>query len=329
MQRQLINIALTMILMQPSLVYSDEPDHQVSPFPPLSIVSWNMQWLSTGSNKAIISRTAPDYRQLARIVRALSPDILAFQEVDSVDAIQAILPPAGYKIFLSDRRYSPTEIFPDINQYTGFAIRSTIPVDNPQDLSTLNAGSYIKGKTKHRYRATTGKLRYGSYIVIHKGTDAELHLLNIHLKSGCFTRKSKKASKPCRTLRRQASALAGWVQQRQDNNEHYIVVGDFNHRLNSRHQWLLTALNQALSSPVYNLTEHVDAACLVSYRKRDGSRTKRLYRSLVDHAISSKAIAKAITTNGKVYQHHFTAGEVEKYQLSDHCPLVISFYITG
>lgn len=318
-----------MILMQPSLVYSDEPDHKVNPYPPLNIVSWNMQWLSTGSNKARITRTTPDYHQLAGIVRELSPDILAFQEVDSVDAIEAILPPAGYKIFLSDRRHSPTEIFRDINQYTGFAIRSTIPVDNPQDLSSLNVGSYIKGKTKHGHRATTGKLRYGSYIVIHKGTDAELHLLNVHLKSGCFTRNSKKTSKPCRTLRRQASALAGWVQQRQDNNEHYIVVGDFNHRLNSRHQWLLTALNQALSSPVYNLTEHVDAACLVSYRKRDGSRTNRLYRSLVDHAISSNAIARAISTNGMVYQHRFNAAEVEKYQLSDHCPLVISLHKTG
>ncbi|NBI54097.1 endonuclease/exonuclease/phosphatase family protein [Photobacterium alginatilyticum] len=329
MQRRLINIALIMILMLPSVVSSDAPNHQVNPFPPLSIVSWNMQWLSTGSNKAIITRTAPDYRQLAGIVRALSPDILAFQEVNSIDAIQAILPPSGYKIFLSDRRHSPTEIFSDINQYTGFAIRNTLPVDDPQDLSTLNVGSYIKGKTKHGHRATTRKLRYGSYIVIHKGTDAELHLLNVHLKSGCFTRKSKKTSKPCRTLRRQASALAGWIQQRQDNNEHYIVVGDFNHRLNSRYQWLLTALNQQLSSPVYNLTEHVDAACLVSYRKRDGSRTNRLYRSLIDHAISSKVIAKAIATNGLVYQHHFTAGEVEKYQLSDHCPLVISFYKTG
>ena len=104
----------------------------------LTLVSWNMQWLGVTNKDTFITRTASDFTQLARIITKLSPDILAFQEVDSVSAIKALLPSSKYKIFLSDRHTSPNEKFAGINQYTGFAIKNELPIDNPPDLKALN-----------------------------------------------------------------------------------------------------------------------------------------------------------------------------------------------
>lgn len=286
----------------------------------LTLVSWNMQWLGVMNKDTFITRTASDFKQLARILADLSPDILAFQEVDSISAIEALLPSPKYKIYLSDRHTSQSEKFASVNQYTGFAIKSGLAIVNPPDIKTLNVTLH----TRKEHTRQAGKLRYGSYIIVRKGTKDELHLLNIHLKAGCFSVKNKPRSRSCRILRQQVSTITMWIQQRLDNNEDYIVLGDFNHRLNSEHQWLLTSLNQRLSLPAINLTKNTDAACLVRYTKRDGSRGKRLYRSLVDHALGSKKVANSINTHGQVYQYQYTANDVDKYQLSDHCPLVIN-----
>ena len=286
----------------------------------LTLVSWNMQWLSVANKETFITRTTSDFTQLARILADLSPDILAFQEVDSISAIEALLPSSKYKIFLSDRLTSPNEKFAGINQFTGFAIKNGLPIDNPPDLKALN----IRLHTRKDHTRQAGRLRYGSYIIVRKGMKNELHLLNIHLKSGCFSVKNKPSSRSCRTLRKQASALTTWIQQRLNNDEDYIVLGDFNHRLNSEHQWLLTSLNQKLSLPAFNLTENTDAACLARHTKRNGSRKKRLYRSLVDHALGSEKVANSIKMHGQVYQYQYATDEVDNYQLSDHCPLVIS-----
>jgi len=278
-----------------------------------------MQWLSLADREMVIARTAADYAHLASIITELSPDILAFQEVDSVEAVRAILPLATYKIFISDRHTNSEEVFPDQNQFTGFAVKAYLAVTNPPDLKTLNVGHHEN--QKHRKR--TKKLRYGSYLIVRTGNKTELHLLNVHLKSGCFSRKYKQGSKSCRILKQQASVLSSWIRQRQNNNEDYLVLGDFNHRLNSQQQWLLTSLNDALPHTISNLTENITASCTVSHINRDGSREVRHYRSLIDHALSSQTIANTIRQSGQIYQYKYAPNIIEKHQLSDHCPLII------
>ncbi|MCW8328574.1 endonuclease/exonuclease/phosphatase family protein [Photobacterium sp. SDRW27] len=280
---------------------------------PLIIVSWNMQWLAWPDKSITIPRTPGDYRRLANIISELSPDVLAFQEVDSIEAIQAILPRTGYKVFLSDRHKNRNEQFPQQNQFTGFAVKGSLRVTDAPDLETLNVS--------HGKR--TRKLRYGSYLIIHTAPDTKLHLLNVHLKSGCFSRKYKQGSQSCRTLRQQGAILASWIQQRQSNYEDFLIVGDFNHQLNSKQQWLLSSLNDALPQTVSNLTNGLTALCKVRHTNRDGTKEIRYYKSLIDHALSSVQISLKTRQYGQVYQYQFSNHLIERYQLSDHCPLVL------
>lgn len=289
------------------------------PSSPLVIVSWNMQWLSVAKKNTVITRAAGDYKQLARIITTISPDILAFQEVDSVEAIQAILPDSKYRIYLSDRHKKSDEIFQANNQFTGFAVKRSLPVVDPPDLSTLN----IRLRKQQKHNHLPGKLRYGSYLIIKPEANSELHLLNVHLKSGCFSRRYNRASLACRTLNRQATALVHWIRQRQTNDENYIVLGDFNHQLNSGKQWLLTALNVKLAFPIVSITKGMAASCRVKHTLSNGATQLRHYRTSIDHALSSETLTKAIRQRGQIYQYQDSISNITKFQLSDHCPLVL------
>ncbi|MFA0673365.1 metal-dependent hydrolase, partial [Vibrio sp. 10N.222.51.A6] len=71
---------------------------------PLTISSWNIEWLSTNEavNKFSDQRDQADFDKLEQYFQSLNSDVVAFQEVDDINAIQRI---AGdqYKILMSDR----------------------------------------------------------------------------------------------------------------------------------------------------------------------------------------------------------------------------------
>ncbi|WP_299018035.1 endonuclease/exonuclease/phosphatase family protein [uncultured Photobacterium sp.] len=286
----------------------------------LIIVSWNLQWLSVakGKTKKII-RTSSDMAYLAKLITDISPDILAFQEVDNLEAIQAILPTSGYKILLSTRTQQPDEIFPVQNQFTGFAVKNSLRVTDNPDLRDLN----LPFSRKQKRRKNTRKLRYGSYITVKTTNSKEFHILNVHLKSGCFSQKSSFKSTPCRVLRKQGHILNNWIKTRNKRNESYLVLGDFNHHLNSKHQWLLSTINASLSKPAILLSEQITAKCTISYSNKNGRKKRRRYRYLIDHALGSDKIAQLIIPNGNIFQYQYPAGAINQHQLSDHCPLIL------
>ena len=62
---------------------------------PFTLMSWNMQWLSTKPTSPIV-RSATDYQALRQLFTTYSPDILAFQEVDNADALHQVVDPQKY-----------------------------------------------------------------------------------------------------------------------------------------------------------------------------------------------------------------------------------------
>lgn len=272
----------------------------------IKITSWNIEWLTTKSNWNIqqSKRSEKDLTLLAGYVQKIAPDILAFQEVDSHDAIKKLVGD-DYIIYLSDRhaRRYVSHQFRDINQYTGFAVHRRYQITDNPDL------------IMHSSPAT--KLRFASYITlqtkdsVHSKTTG-LHLLSVHLKAGCRGQYRKSSS--CRTLRQEADRLNQWMQERVERGEHFMILGDFNHDLTYPQDWLWQRLTAGVSNSVSLTTRNTSARCQVRSRKKPGQLFQ--YRRLIDHIIASNSL-NVPTSEQNLYQ----PADVINYRLSDHCPL--------
>ncbi|GEM76385.1 endonuclease/exonuclease/phosphatase family protein [Vibrio sagamiensis] len=261
---------------------------------PLKFTSWNFEWLSSGKGKVI--RDQHDFTKLSQYMQQLSPDVLAFQEVDSTAAIRKVVGD-NYTIYLSDRtqrRYQSLQ-FRDINQYTGFAVRKGLDVIDEPDFSVT------KGRSK---------LRFASYVVLNPNKKNEIHLLSVHLKAGCSG--AYKNSRDCKILKQQGQALAKWMKERASKKQKYAVLGDFNHNLAYPGDWLWSQISRGNSAKL--MTKNTPAKCKVRSKKKP-NKTHR-FRSLIDHIIVSNAVAASAST-----QTPFKSQDVLDYTLSDHCPI--------
>ena len=263
----------------------------------LKVTTWNIEWLSLTNEKKV--RGADDWQQLKQYHNAISPDILAFQEVDDKAAIQAIVD-SNYHIIMSQRsdiEYKAFQ-FSEINQYTGFAIKNTIQFSTPNDLIL----------TPEPYR----KLRFASYIILHQAHKKEIHLLSVHLKTGCYT--AYKKNSHCETLSQQVDELNDWIKERNDGQEDYVILGDFNHNLAYKNDWVWNKLTDNLNVQPHLSSELTSAECLV--RSKKNQRSIYRYPTLVDHIIVSPSLS-----SNPAWITAFSKEDVIKYQLSDHCPL--------
>lgn len=265
--------------------------------------TWNMEWLTLSPSDKFRSseRNKQDFEQLNRYFSQSNSHILAFQEVDSKEAIQNVVG-NDYAIYLSDRASNPKQQFTDINQYTGFAVHQSIPVTDPNDFSLLP-------------KKKTSKLRYATYIVADIGKPSRpVHLLSVHLKSGCLGQKKKTYS--CSTLKQQTDEVIEWINSREANNEEYLILGDFNHTLAHPRSWLWKNIKNHTSDTPLLLTEDTKARCTVKKWKRDWPKYTTFTR-LIDHGITNIS-----SSSFQVTQQPFMEGDIKKYQLSDHCPIL-------
>ncbi|MDV7103536.1 endonuclease/exonuclease/phosphatase family protein [Vibrio sp. TH_r3] len=268
---------------------------------PLVVTSWNLQWLTTDKNTVapLTNRNSRDTQVLAQYFNKVSPDVLAFQEVDSIQAIKNIVG-NRYVIYLSDRT-SPTfksRQFDDINQYTGFAIKQTINVIDPADLVMTQ---------------NTSKLRFASYVIVQGSNEAsDIHLLSVHLKAGCPAQ--YKRTRDCNLLKQQALLVNKWLKQRVEAKQRFVVAGDFNHNLAYPNDWLYVDISTDIKQHVNLASKTSQPNCIV--RSNRNNKATYQFRSLIDHILLSKHL-----THGAVKQQIFSPDDVLTYRLSDHCPL--------
>ncbi len=266
----------------------------------IKLTSWNIEWLSINGEK--VSRTPQDFIKLNHYVDKTDIDVLAFQEVESHAAISKVVG-SEYTIYLSDRAQPSHRHlqFNDTNQYTGFAVRKGIDVDDRPDFSITQGNS---------------KLRFASYIVLNPNKDNETHLLSVHLKAGCSG--AYRNNRDCKIVKQQGQALAKWIKAREDNKQHYVVLGDFNHNLGYRGDWLWEVLSNNTDARL--VTKNTKAECKVR-SNRNPNKTHQ-FRSVIDHIIASGDLK---TSPG--IQTVFKSQDVLDYKLSDHCPVstILSF----
>lgn len=266
------------------------------------ISSWNLEWLTLNPSVSADrgKRSAQDLDALASHFSQLDSDVVAFQEVDSAQAMQRI---AGnhYQIVMSDRSLARNQKrqFSDSNQYTGFAIRRGVPFADPADIDLM--------------RQQHDKLRFGAYIVLYPDSTQPLHILNVHLKAGC-SGKFSASNRSCRTVREQGEALNQWLSLRVRLKQSYLIVGDFNHNLAYQGDWLWQEIGAGLPQAPQLTTRQTRAECKV--RSRNQTNKLHQFRSLIDHVIASPDLALQ-----PPYQVTFDPQQVLTYKLSDHCPV--------
>ncbi|MEZ9543280.1 MULTISPECIES: endonuclease/exonuclease/phosphatase family protein [unclassified Vibrio] len=265
---------------------------------PLTISSWNIEWLSTNEavNKFSDKRDQADFDKLATYFQSLDADVVAFQEVDNVNAIQRV---AGdqYKILMSDRALSKNSNrqFKEVNQYTGFAVRKGVALTDYADFPLETTSN--------------SKLRFASYIVVETNFKP-IHMLSVHLKAGCSG--AYKSNRDCSRLKEQAQQLNKWIKQRERNNEDYAILGDFNHNLAYSRDWMWKELSQYTDALL--ATRKTRADCKVR-SNRNNYRTHQ-FRSVIDHIVVSESL-NASPAKQKVFETQ----DVLDYKLSDHCPV--------
>ena len=266
--------------------------------------TWNMEWLDMQGNERFKPslRSNIDFNKMSDYFHKLNTPVLAFQEVSSKSVIQRVVG-SDYDIYLSDRneqRYRYLQ-FNGINQYTGIAVKKGMTIRNPSDFSLLPKGR-------------RDKLRFATYIVIEDWLKQPVHLISIHLKARCSGRYQSNDS--CQTLKQQGEQLNLWIKQREKQNHMYVISGDFNHNLAYPSDWLWENMTQDTQAKL--ATRDVKATCKVRSRNNPG-RTHQ-FRSLIDHVIVSDELMVKNAT-----QQVFTSDDVLNYQLSDHCPVSLTF----
>lgn len=258
----------------------------------LKVATWNLDWLTLrpARDAALPEDVTPkgpeDRALLRRYAKVLDADIVAFQEVDGAEAAAEVFPPDRYALFVTGDQ---------VVQRVGFAVRRGLRVEQNPDLVGLDV-----------YPDARFRLRSGADITVDL-PGGRLRLLNVHLKTGCHEARLSTPSRTCETLRRQVPPLQGWIAQRRAEGVPFVVLGDFNRRMDKPDD-LLFALNTA--APLLRATEGQGSPCWGG-------------GSFIDHILAGGAARgwmQPQTMRVLVYRETDPA---MKERLSDHCPVSV------
>ena len=216
-------------------------------FSEIALCTWNLEHLAACNDTGCRPRKDADYRALRQFAQGLDADIIAFQEVENQAAAERIFDPAIYRIETSKR--------PDIDlgwcreqnqkrrmQRTGFAIRKDIrekhglSVQRMPDVQSLACNPSERWGVHIRLTANDGV-----------GDRSALHLLCVHLKSGCAYQEVifRNDKSPCSRLAAQVPRLEAWMDERAADGEEFIVLGDFNRQLDGLGDTVWEALDDS------------------------------------------------------------------------------------
>jgi len=257
----------------------------------LKIATWNMEWLTLRPAgdpelpEGVIPKHAEDRALLQRYALALNADIVALEEVDGPGPAAEIFPPDRYRLFFTQD---------NVVQRVGFAVKRGLTIIQNPDLVSLDV-----------LRGARHSLRSGADITL-KLDGSILRLLGVHLKSGCQQAPLSGSGRTCDTLHRQLPALQGWIAQRREEGVPFVVLGDFNRRMDA-HDELETALAQ--TAPLLRVTEGQATPCWGG-------------NAFIDHIFLGGA-ARGWMAPQSMRVMIYREGPEAKERLSDHCPVSV------
>ncbi len=288
----------------------------------LKLATWNMEWLLTpaGFNAlkdhctpagdsqrhqrrsipcdvaAHLERSATDVAAMARYARQLDADVIALQEVDGANAARQIFPHHEF-CFTGG---------PAV-QNTGFAIRRGLPFRCGTDLSALALGDTV---------------RRGATLILYPGTRRELHLLAVHLKSGCAHARLDTREHSCERLALQGPVLHGWVAAEAQAGDRYAVLGDFNRDLLAESRAMS---NHAPSAGVWSQLQEADADLLFNTAQGQPFRNCHVgqpHTGYIDYILLGNTLRNSLVASS-FERLTYSASDAWRLKLSDHCPVAI------
>lgn len=295
----------------------------------LTLATWNLEWLMTPQAHAMLrstctrdgegglrARSIPcdvardlargpaDYERLAAYAQRLDADVIAIQEVDGPEAARQVF--LDHDFCFTVRRAV---------QNNGFAIRRGrgIRYRCDVDVRSLAVG--------HEH------LRAGVQITLFPGTAQELHLLGVHLKSGCAADRLDTPQEACELLARQVLPLKAWIDEQARAGHRFMLLGDFNRRLAREHGAARDKAGRLVNMWPELETPDLPGARLSSltagqpYLKCHISERHSAY---IDHIIAGELAAQRWSPDS-LRRISYAQSDAVRLKLSDHCPLSVQY----
>lgn len=268
----------------------------------LRVVTWNMEHLAFPIDTGCRPRTAEEIKALGEYARKLNADIVALQEIGSIEALEQVFPTTEWQLFFSDQPDSEPYECRESGQLStpqklAFAVRNGIEVLSRVDLADLGLDD--------------PGLRHGLQLSVSSAL-GEFQLLNVHLKSGCFVDDFSLAnSEACQLFTRQAPILDAWIEEMERAAKPYLVLGDFNHRLSAPYNQLtrlIGANSDGTKSSLINTTA-------------DFIGCHPLFPALIDHILVGNLQDPALKFSP---QTHLYDDMLPENMLSDHCAVSLT-----
>lgn len=268
----------------------------------LVIATWNVEHLAKPIDTGCRPRSEEEFAKLKAYAQSLDADIVAMQEVASVEAIELLFPADEWQIQISDRPDSESyecrgSNLKSTQQKVAFAVRKGIEIENIASLEAL--GLQMPG------------LRYGLEMTI-DSVMGHITLLNVHMKSGCFVDNyTRSDDKDCPILGQQIPVLDAWVEEKEKAGQPYAIMGDFNHRLSAPYNRVTLQLHEnsdGTESTLENTT-------------RDMMGCHPFYPAPIDHMFVGHMTQPGIKK--EIVNHHF-ADMTPDAMLSDHCAITLT-----
>lgn len=291
----------------------------------IKIATWNLEWLltpeamrrltpsCTGEDAARprgryipcevakeLARTREDFAALAQYAATLDADVVALQEVDGEAAARLVFP--NYRFCMTRR---------NAVQNTGFAIRPGIPFRCEADVVELSLRSTV---------------RRGAHLVLYPGTNREVHLLSVHLKSGCGRKDLDDTSDAdCRILAEQVPHLERWIDTQARAGRRFAVLGDFNRNLlRDKPPAKNTSGGQRAMWPEIDDGDPPEAD-LVNAAEGEpfvNCSPQQAHTGYIDYVILSRTLGERRVPNS-FERLTYSATDAARRKLSDHCPVAV------
>jgi endonuclease/exonuclease/phosphatase family metal-dependent hydrolase len=242
-------------------------------------------------------RSATDIAAMAGYAQRLDADVVALQEADGPAAARQLFP--SYEFCFT----GGGEV-----QNTGFAVRRGLPFRCGPDLVPLSLGD---------------RVRRGATLVLYPGTGLELHLLAVHLKSGCARLPLDAPERACESLLRQAPPLRAWLEEETRIGHRYAVLGDFNRDLAA--ELHATRAGESGATSLWGRISGGSGVSLVNtaqYAPFHNCYAGQPHTGYIDYILLGDRLAKSLV-GGSFERLSYSAADAWRLKLSDHCPVAI------
>lgn len=290
----------------------------------MKIATWNIYWLGDTTGK--ITRAETDHELIAEVIKNISPDVLALEEIVDPFVMEDILKLAGgdgknYVIRSNDGNWLTSDSKPTDKSKN---LQKVFLCINRETIEFLHGAAI--------YGSPAGRRPYAA-LLRHKASGTKFVAVAVHLRSGypLFLDKEDAAVR-----KQEAEALALWLRGQaitknpsfeKPDSDNIVVLGDFNAQIDD----LNHSLNSLRAGELANWTWNNPQA--------DGNQQETAIDDgyIIDFIILSPSLKNEIISPPAIYAwdydsnlggpnkfHNGTdgSGNLKNYGVSDHRPVI-------